>query len=147
MKQLIGILILFLLLLSPSCKKAQNKQAKIINSEVLLDTADIKNKEYRKFMGKLAKEELNGFIKNSTKNLLNGKVLINNEEELIQLIEPILFRIYGKEKVIHERPYDAYLFGDYWVLMGTLPKEMSGGTFSIAINRKTCEIVGIFHGK
>jgi hypothetical protein len=32
-------------------------------------------------------------------------------------------------------------------MMGTLPKGSLGGTFSIVVNRKTCEILGISHGK
>jgi hypothetical protein len=120
---------------------------RIVNTNIILDTTNIRNKEYRKFMRKPVKEELDGFIKDSTNNLLRGEILINNEKELIQIVEPILFKIYGKNKIIQERPYDVYLFGDYWMLTGTLPEGMKGGTFSIGINRKTCEVVGISHGK
>ena len=140
-------MILFSLLIFPSCKKNQSKLMRIVNTNIILDTTNIRNKEYRNFMRKLVKEELDGFLKDSTNNLLRGEVLINNEKELIQLVEPILFKIYGKNKIIQERPYDTYLFGDYWMLTGTLPEGMTGGTFSIGINRKTCEVVGISHGK
>ena|ERR1035437_1780497 len=147
MKKSICILILFSLLIFPSCKKSQSKLMRIVNTNIILDTTNIRNKEYRNFMRKLVKEELDGFLKDSTNNLLRGEVLINDEKELIQLVEPILFKIYGKNKIIQERPYNAYLFRDYWMLTGTLPEGMKGGTFSIGINRKTCEVVGISHGK
>jgi hypothetical protein len=147
MKKSIYILILFSLLIFPSCKKNQSKLMRIVNTNIILDTTNIRNKEYRNFMRKLVKEELDGFLKDSTNNLLRGEVLINDEKELIQLVEPILFKIYGENKIIQERPYDAYLFGDYWMLTGTLPEGMKGGTFNIAINRRTCEVVGISHGK
>ena len=102
----------------------------------------------RTFLGKdIASKELAKFINNPKANLLKGKVLITNKEMLISIAEPILFKIYGKENIIGERPYEAYLFNDYWLMMGTLPTHMLGGTFTIAINPKTCEVIGISHGK
>jgi len=77
-------------------------------------------------------------------------------------VEPILFQIFREKTIINERPYEAYLFDDYWVMMGTMkalppPVLLSngtqrvamqcGGTFTIVINRRTCEIIGITHGE
>jgi hypothetical protein len=102
----------------------------------------------RIFLGKdFAKTELEKFINDPKSNISKGRILITNKEMLISIAEPILFEIYGKEDIIDERPYEIYLFDDYWYMTGTLPKNMKGGTFSIVINRKTCEVVGISHGK
>jgi len=102
----------------------------------------------RVFLGKeIAKEELTKFIHSPSTNLVKGRVLIKSREMLISIAEPILFEIYGKKDIISERPYEVYLLGDYWLMKGTLPSHMIGGTFTIAINRKTCEIIGITHGK
>jgi hypothetical protein len=147
MKHLIRISIILLILIYPSCKKIQNTKFEIPNSQVFIDTNDVYNKKYRKFVGKLEKEDLQKLLKDSTKKLFRERILINNEKELVEIVEPILFRIYGKEKIINERPYDFYRFGDYWILTGTLPKESLGGTFNIKINRKTCKVIGISHGK
>ena len=144
MKQFIRILLLPLILSSPACKKAQLNETK---NEKSTEINIIKEENDNEFMRNLAKEELEGFLKDTTKNLLRGKILIDDKEELVQLTEPILFNIYGKAKIISERPYEVYLFGDFWYMTGTLRNSSEGGTFSIAINKKTCEIVGISHGK
>lgn len=102
----------------------------------------------RTMLGKeIARKELTKFINNPNANLLKGRVLIKNKEMLISIVEPILFEIYGKENIISERPYEIYLIDDYWLMMGTLPANMVGGTFTIVINRITCGIIGISHGK
>jgi len=147
MKHIIQILIILFILSSLGCKKNQSNKLEISNSKVFLDTNDIYNKKYRKFVGKLEKEDLDKLLKDSTKKLFHERILINNENELVEMVEPILFRIYGKEMILNERPYDFYRFGDYWILTGTLPKKKLGGTFNIKINRKTCKVICIYHGK
>jgi hypothetical protein len=95
----------------------------------------------------IAKQELDKFLEDSTANLLRKEILIKDKRKLISVVEPILFDVYGKQKILEERPYEIYLFGDYWIMMGTLPNGMKGGTFTIVINRRTCEVKGISHGK
>ena len=94
-----------------------------------------------------AKEELQRFLVDSTMNLVKGEILIKDQEALISIAEPILFGVYGKNEIMDERPYEIYQFDDYWIMFGTMPKDMMGGTFTIVINRKTCKVVGISHGK
>ena len=134
-----------ILLLTVSCNhKAttnQNEKNQQTN-EFILDTTD------KQFAGKdFAKKELDRFLNDSTSNLLRGHILIQDRQQLISIAEPILFRIYGKEKILNERPYEIYLFEDCWVMMGTLKKESKGGNFSFAINRITGEVKGICHWK
>jgi len=145
MKKSIGIL--FLLLMFTCCKKTQISKSEISESKVFIDTNDVYNKKYRTFIGKLEEKELYKLLKDSTQKHFHERILINNEKELVELAEPILFRIYGKDEILNERPYDYYRFGDFWILTGTLPKQSLGGTFNIKINRKTCQIINISHGK
>ena len=145
MKKSIGIL--FLLLMFTCCKKTQISKSEISESKVFIDTNDVYNKKYRTFIGKLEEKELYKLLKDSTQKHFHERILINNEKELVELVEPILFRIYGKNEILNERPYDYYRFGDFWILTGTLPKQSLGGTFNIKINRKTCQIINISHGK
>jgi hypothetical protein len=116
------------------------------NKEVdSLEKIDSSNKT---FLGPgYAKLELERFLNDTTTNVLIGQVIINSKEKLIAIAEPILFDIYGRDNILKERPYEIYLFDDYWIMSGTLPKGWLGGTFSIVINRKTCEVVGVSHGK
>lgn len=103
------------------------------------------------------KNELNGIeflkfaysniMKDSTKHQLARPILIKDSITLIHIIEPILFDIFGEQEILSERPYEVHLFGDNWLAMGTLPKDYHGGTFEVIINRKTCEIIHLSHGK
>lgn len=93
-----------------------------------------------------SKKEIERYLNEPSANLLKDHVLINNQQDLIQIAETILFKIYGKQLIIHERPYIINLIGDYWIMEGTLHAEL-GGTFCIVIDRKTCEVKGISHGK
>ena len=147
MKKSTSISFLFLLLMFTCCKKTQISKSEISESKVFIDTNDVYNKKYRKFIGELEEKELYKLLKDSTRKQFNERILINNEKELVELAEPILFRIYGKDEILNERPYDYYRFGDFWILTGTLPKQSLGGTFNIKINRKTCQIINISHGK
>jgi hypothetical protein len=128
------------------CNKPNSVSSKNIDTlHYKLVIADSANKE---FIGKeFAELELKRFIEDSSYNVVNGVVLINTKNDLIQFAEPFLFKIYGQKEILDERPYEVHLFGDNWLMMGTLPKGSLGGTFSIVVNRKTCEILGISHGK
>lgn len=136
---------LIILLIFISCN---SNQKGITSSNDSLNTPIITDKTNKAFLGSdIAKKILERFTKDTTSNLLRGEVLINDKLQLISIAEPILFNIYGRELILEERPYEIYLFGDYWIMLGTLKGDTMGGTFSFAINRKTCEVIGISHGK
>jgi hypothetical protein len=138
-------ILVMIVLLSFGCKKFQRTDNNLNDTLIIAEKIESSK---RVFSGsEFAKFQLEGFLKDSTMNLFRGKILIKSKEELISLAEPLLFKIYGKENIVSERPYEIYLFGDNWIMMGTLPAGWHGGTFSIAINRKTCEVLGITHGK
>ena len=141
----LDLIVILIAILALSCN--DNKRYSSINndSKIIFNLADSLKRAYD---GEIySKEQLERFIGDSTTNLLQGEILINDKQTLIEIAEPILFRVYGKENIISERPYEIYLFGDYWIMNGTMPLSMKGGTFTIAINRKTCKVIGITHGK
>jgi len=122
-----------------SGKKAEDKNLKTITQN--------NHPGKHKLLGKeVAKEELERYLADTNYNLFRGEVLIKDEQTLLSIAEPILFNLYSKEEIIAERPYEIYQFGDYWIMLGTMEYQ-KGGTFSFAINKKTCEVLGISHGK
>lgn len=139
--KIFSILIITALLLA--CTKNQK-----ISSNKNLDSLEKIDSSNKTFLGPAyAKIELERFLNDTTINVLRSEVIINSKEKLIAIAEPILFDIYGKENILKERPYEIYLIDDYWIMSGTLPKGWLGGTFSIVINRKNCEVIGVSHGK
>jgi hypothetical protein len=85
--------------------------------------------------------------------LINTKVkpfydtLIGDKETAIAVVEPILFKFYGKEEILSERPYETYFINGYWYICGTLLKEYKGGTFEIIINSINGQVIKLAHGK
>jgi len=77
----------------------------------------------------------------------NKKIIIKNENQFVNIIEPILFDIYGKDRIIDERPYEVYLVKNYWIISGYLPKDVCGGTFQAIMDARNCEIIRIEHGE
>lgn len=96
-----------------------------------------------------ANEELKiALSKKSQHNVVdNKKIIINDSITAIEIAEPILFDIYGKEKIEKQRPYEIYLLENYWVISGTLPENYLGGTFLLIIDARNSRIIKITHGK
>jgi hypothetical protein len=91
---------------------------------------------------------LQAHLSESTRSAYDSIVLIPDEETAINIAEPILFKIYGKSKIIKERPYKIGYTNKYWVIIGSLPKYITkGGTFEIIINSGNAEIINVTHGK
>ena len=127
-----------------SCNNGSRNPSNENDSNLIINHSD----SSKRIAGeKSAKEQLDRFLSDSTADLLKGEILINDKQTLIKIVEPILFKGYGRENIINQRPYEIYLFGDYWIMKGTMPHVVIGGTFAIAINRKTCKVIGITHGK
>ena len=86
--------------------------------------------------------------KESQHNVIdNKKVIIKDSSTAIKIVEPILISIYGKENIESQKPYESYLIENYWVIGGTLPKDMDGGTFLIIIDARNSKVLKITHGK
>jgi NTF2 fold immunity protein len=72
--------------------------------------------------------------------------LIKDKQTLIKYAEPILFKRYGKEQIIEERPYIIHIKNEVWIMDGTLPAQYTkGGTFHIEIDSKEGKVIKIIH--
>ena len=101
-------------------------------------------------MGKsYAEKELKlALSKEAQHNVIDNKSpLIKESSTAINIAEPILFSIYGKKNIESEKPYETYLIDNYWIIAGTLPKGMDGGTFLIIIDARNSKVLKITHGK
>lgn len=104
----------------------------------------------RSLLGKsFAESELKlALSKESQHNVIdNNNVIIKDSLTAVKIVEPILFSIYGKENIESQKPYETYLIENYWIITGTLPKGMKGGTFLIIIDARNSKILKITHSK
>lgn len=145
MTSVLKTLVLFIVLFACSCSSKPHSVSTDMGSDMIFCLAD---SSQRAFEGENnSRKQLKMFLNDSSVNSVPVEILIKNKQTLIQIAEPILFAAFGRESVVSERPYEIYLFGDYWLMNGTMPRNILGGTFSIAIDRRTCKVVGISHGK
>lgn len=73
---------------------------------------------------------------------------LNNEETAIRVAESILFNIYGKDRILEQKPYQVHQIDSVWVINGTLPVTYTnGGTFFIVLNKKDGRVISVSHGK
>ncbi|HTA84485.1 MAG TPA: NTF2 fold immunity protein [Bacteroidia bacterium] len=101
----------------------------------------------RMYAGKKLAERFYAKYFNDTIKENSQVIPIRNEEELIQIAEPKLFRVYGKKEVKWQMPYEIYLISGYWIIEGTFPKEYAGGVVGFIINAENGHIVHIMRGK
>lgn len=77
----------------------------------------------------------------------NKIILIKDEKIFVDIIEPILFDIYGKKTIIDERPYSVNFVKNYWIISGHLSPKCEGGVFMAIMDARNCEIIRIEHGE
>ena len=100
------------------------------------------------FAEKRVKEVLMDTSQRSWAKVQRGMVLIRTEEAAIQIAEPILFEIYGKERILSERPYGVHKIDDYWFVSGSLQRLYTvGGGFEIILDSRNAEVMSITHYK
>ena len=107
-------------------------------------------KDDRIVLGKsYAEQELKlALTDKSQHNVIDNKIAIIKDSLIaINIAEPILFSIYGKDNITKQRPYEIYFIDKYWVIGGTLPKDYLGGTFLIIIDSRDSRVIKITHGK
>ena len=107
-------------------------------------------KNERTILGKsYAEQELKSALTDKSQhNVIDNKtIIIKDSLTAINIVEPILFSIYGKDKITKQRPYEIYFIDNYWLITGTLPKEKVGGTFLIIVDSRDSRIIKITHGK
>ncbi len=74
-----------------------------------------------------------------------SEVLITTNETAIKIAEAILFEVYGKEKILGERPYGVHKIDGYWVISGSVPKFYDGGGFEIILDARDARVMSIVH--
>jgi hypothetical protein len=81
-------------------------------------------------------------------NVIDNKtILIKDNLTAIKIAEPILFKVYGKEKIISQKPYKTELNNKTWIIRGSLKEGEIGGTFLIIIDATNSKIIRLTHGK
>jgi hypothetical protein len=97
----------------------------------------------------LAREILKEALTDSTlHNVINRKdFLLKDKKKAVDFAEPILFDVYGAKEIKKQRPYEVHGIDNYWILSGTLPGGMSGGTFLMIMDARDCRVVRLTHGK
>lgn len=75
------------------------------------------------------------------------KPLLPTKAVAIATIEPVLFSIYGKNNIIRQRPYEAYLINGTWYISGTLPEHSLGGVFKMIVDANNSRVIYLTHGK
>jgi len=113
-------------------------------------TACGQTKGYRTTLGKVyAEQELKSSLADKSQhNVIDNKtVIIKDSLTAINIAEPILFSIYGKDNITKQRPYEIYFIDNYWLIMGTLPSGWKGGSFLIIIDSRDSKVIRITHGK
>lgn len=117
----------------------------VVLSTSLVSCSDKLTKEYNEANGiEYAKTELKSAI---IKNEILPDRVISDSQTAVDVAESILFKIYGEENIIKQRPYDVNFTDGYYIINGTFPKPTIGGTFLIIINSQDGKVIKLTHGK
>ncbi len=71
--------------------------------------------------------------------------LVPDKETAIKIAEVILFRLYGEEDIVTQRPYKVKEEDYVWLISGTLKENELGSPFSIAISKQTAAVLHLQH--
>lgn len=80
-------------------------------------------------------------------NIKSKPVTLNVKDSAVRYAENILFKIYTKDQILQERPYNVNSVNGYWVITGTMNQEGFGGAFLIIINANNGKVIELIHGK
>ncbi len=70
--------------------------------------------------------------------------VIKDSAMAVLIAEPLLFDIYGREKVLHQRPYKVFLLDGYWCVMGSGPQtsRKKHRPFLMLIDARNGQVLG-----
>jgi hypothetical protein len=95
-----------------------------------------------------AKSELDEALSDTTtQDQILVDTVVSDKETATTVAEAILFKIYDKENIVKQRPYEINFIKGYWIINGTLPMFWQGGTFLIIINSVNGEVIKLTHYK
>jgi hypothetical protein len=75
------------------------------------------------------------------------KGYVPDAQAAIKIAVAILAPIYGEENIQNERPFRAALKNGVWMVTGTLPKNVTGGSAVASISKDTGCVLGMTHYK
>lgn len=78
----------------------------------------------REFAEQRVEKVLADTMKNSQGRWYEKEILVKTEQSAIRIAEPILFDIYGKERILSERPYGVHKIHNYWYIAGSLSRRL-----------------------
>ena len=81
------------------------------------------------------------------KEFIPSEGLVPDEQTAISIAVAVWSPIYGQDNIAKQKPYQVFLVDGYWVVSGSLPKRMVGGTAKIVISREDGRIINISHDK
>jgi hypothetical protein len=87
-----------------------------------------------------AKKQVQNALKENV-SLPFSDTLIKTKEEAITIAEGVLFKRYGRKRIIRQRPYAIYLIDGYWYISGTLPRGTIGGLFEIILKQEKGQVI------
>ncbi len=67
----------------------------------------------------------------------------------VEIAERIWFAVFGEDMIKEERPYVVYFDkrNEVWLVRGTLPELMMGGTANILIEKNNGKILAVWHDR
>jgi len=122
MKPFVSILIL--LSIAPPLLAAQEKDSLVITENT-------------------SKASVRKALKNSQRIFLKGP--LENCDQVINGAELLLFKVYGRKRILNEKPYHCSSDEIWWHLYGDLPTGSLGGVFEVIIGKETKEVMKIIH--
>jgi len=72
---------------------------------------------------------------------------VPDAETAIAIAVAVWNPIYGKEKILGEKPYRASLENGVWTVRGSLPRGRVGGVAEVDISKDDGRILRLIHGK
>jgi hypothetical protein len=72
---------------------------------------------------------------------------VPNQETAIKIAVAVWEPIYGAKEIAGEKPYQARLTNDIWLVEGTLHKNHIGGVAEARIAKNDGRILNVSHGK
>ncbi len=73
------------------------------------------------------------------------KGFVPDSQTAIRIAEAVWIPIYGEKLISKEKPFNAVLRGDTWIVSGTLPPQVDGGTAIAEISKRDGRIVRVIH--
>ena len=81
------------------------------------------------------------------KEFIPPEGVVPDEQTAISIAVAVWSPIYGKDEIAKQKPYQVFLVDGYWVVSGSLPKQLVGGTAKIVISKEDGRIINISHGR